>query len=101
MGDFVRLRSPIFNTSPPVLDEAIDMGFKDFQMQHMVSPRSRDIEANISSIIKESHNSEELGDDAQAGVKNIEAVSMTWTKWGLIMAYTRYTMIFSIEDTLC
>ena len=27
--------------------------------------------------------------DAQAGVKNIEAVSMTWTKWGLIAAYAR------------
>lgn len=29
-------------------------------------------------------------DDAQAGVKNIEAVSMTWTKWGLIAAYARF-----------
>jgi len=28
--------------------------------------------------------------DAQAGVKNIEAVSMTWTKWGLIAAYARF-----------
>ena len=26
-------------------------------------------------------------DDAQAGVKNIEAVSQTWTKWSLIVAY--------------
>jgi hypothetical protein len=26
----------------------------------------------------------------QAGVQNIEAVSMTWTKWGLILAYIGY-----------
>jgi len=26
----------------------------------------------------------------QAGVKNIEAVSMSWTKWGLIFAYARF-----------
>jgi hypothetical protein len=26
----------------------------------------------------------------QAGVKNIEAVSMSWTKWGLISAYARF-----------
>lgn len=29
-------------------------------------------------------------DDAQNGVKNMEAVAMTWTKWGLIFAYIRY-----------
>ena len=28
-------------------------------------------------------------DDAQEGVRTIEAVSMTWTKWGLIFAYMR------------
>jgi hypothetical protein len=27
--------------------------------------------------------------DAQDGVKAIEAVSMTWTRWGLIAAYLR------------
>ncbi len=26
-------------------------------------------------------------DEAQIGVKGIEAVSMTWTKWGLTVAY--------------
>ena len=26
-------------------------------------------------------------DDAQAGVKSIEAVSQTWTQWSLIVAY--------------
>jgi hypothetical protein len=30
---------------------------------------------------------------AQAGVKNIEAVSMTWTKWGLIAAYARFVIL--------
>jgi hypothetical protein len=28
--------------------------------------------------------------NVQDGVKNIEAISMTWTKWGLIAAYARY-----------
>ena len=40
-------------------------------------------------------NSRESGDEtnpneAQAGVQNIEALSMTWTKWGLIAAYARF-----------
>ncbi len=26
-------------------------------------------------------------EDAQAGVKNIEAISQTWTKWSLVSAY--------------
>ena len=26
-------------------------------------------------------------DDPQAGVKNIEAISQTWTKWSLVFAY--------------
>lgn len=26
-------------------------------------------------------------DDAQAGVKNIEIISQTWTKWSLLCAY--------------
>ena len=34
--------------------------------------------------------------DAQAGVKNIEAVSMTWTKWGLIAAYFGYGKYHSV-----
>jgi hypothetical protein len=28
--------------------------------------------------------------EAQAGVQNIEAVSITWSKWGLIAAYSRF-----------
>lgn len=37
-----------------------------------------------ASIATSGHSSE-----AQAGVKRIEAVSMVWTKWGLIAAYLR------------
>lgn len=29
----------------------------------------------------------DVGNTTQAGVQNIEAVSMTWTKWSLIIAY--------------
>lgn len=36
--------------------------------------------------------------DAQAGVKNIEAVSLTWTKWGLIAAYLRYVELHTVTD---
>jgi hypothetical protein len=45
-----------------------------------------DVEANSGS----SGVSTPASDDAQAGVKNIEAVSMTWTKWALIAAYARF-----------
>jgi hypothetical protein len=31
--------------------------------------------------------------EAQAGVQNIEAVSMTWTKWGLIAGYARFVEV--------
>ena len=32
--------------------------------------------------------------DAQAGVKNIEAVATIWMKWGLTAAYARYADLF-------
>lgn len=45
----------------------------------------RDVEANsVGSGATTASN------DTQAGVKIIEAVSMTWTKWGLIAAYVRF-----------
>lgn len=31
-----------------------------------------------------------IGNATQAGVQNIEAVSMTWTTWSLIVAYIGY-----------
>lgn len=33
-------------------------------------------------------------DETQAGVKNIEAISQTWTKWSLIAAYLGYINLF-------
>ena len=38
--------------------------------------------------------------DAQAGVKNIEAISMTWTKWGLIFAYAGYVLYIAVAKML-
>lgn len=32
--------------------------------------------------------------EPQAGVKNIEAISQTWTKWSLIAAYVGYMVFF-------
>lgn len=43
----------------------------------------RDVESNLTDRDAEDSSI------TQAGVKNIEAVSMTWTKWGLIAAYAR------------
>ena len=31
-----------------------------------------------------------ISDDGQAGVKHIEAISQTWTKWSLVVAYLGY-----------
>jgi hypothetical protein len=33
---------------------------------------------------------------AQIGVKTVEAISTTWTKWGLIVAYISYVALFMI-----
>jgi hypothetical protein len=33
-------------------------------------------------------------DETQTGVKNIEAVSQTWTQWSLIAAYLGYVSFF-------
>jgi len=46
---------------------------------------TRDVESNSSGSSATATSS-----SVQAGVKNIEAVSMTWTKWGLIAAYARF-----------
>lgn len=43
--------------------------------------KNGDVEANASAL------------EVQAGVKNIEAVSMTWTKWALIVAYVRFVTL--------
>jgi len=49
---------------------------------------NKDVEAN--SLRSSRTSSTQTPNNAQAGVKNIEAVSMTWTKWGLIAAYARF-----------
>lgn len=57
----------------------------EIPMQKMgVGQRNQDVEASSNP------SDDPDADDAQAGVKNIEAVSMTWTKWGLIFAYLRF-----------
>ena len=45
--------------------------------------------AYIDESHEEDRHSSSL-DDAQIGVKNIEAISQTWTKWSLIFAYLGY-----------
>jgi hypothetical protein len=46
---------------------------------------NQDIEVNSRESGAETNLNE-----AQAGVQNIEAVSLTWKKWGLIAAYARF-----------
>ncbi|CZT03512.1 probable major facilitator protein MIRC (siderophore transporter) [Rhynchosporium agropyri] len=70
------------------------------------SDRSNSISANGESDTKDvervdaksipSSGASNSDGSAQNGVKNIEAVSMTWTKWGLILAYSSiFLMAFS------
>ena len=49
----------------------------------------KDVE-NFDAESMSSPGSSTPDEDAQNGVKNMEAVAMTWTKWGLIFAYMRY-----------
>ena len=42
---------------------------------------------NQSLVDRDEGSSMSSDDDAQAGVKNIEIISQTWTKWSLISAY--------------
>jgi hypothetical protein len=63
-----------------------DQEFKNVPLNKlfkMDSGVSRDIEANSAGTDIATSGC------AQAGVKNIEAISMIWTKWGLIAAYVR------------
>lgn len=34
--------------------------------------------------------SDDTHSDMQAGVKKVEAISASWTKWGLVVAYITY-----------
>ena len=40
-----------------------------------------------SLVQEDDHSSLSSEDDAQVGVKNIEIVSQTWSKWALVSAY--------------
>ena len=51
--------------------------------EEAANPCQEDQTATDSVDSRSSFNSE----DVQAGVKNIEAVSQTWTHWSLIAAY--------------
>lgn len=59
-----------------------DIRFKDIPLE----PFGRGQEVEHNSVAS---NASSIPRDAQAGVKNIEAVSMAWTKWGLTAAYAR------------
>ncbi|EKD18351.1 hypothetical protein MBM_03344 [Drepanopeziza brunnea f. sp. 'multigermtubi' MB_m1] len=66
--------------SGPNLDGA------DVEANSKAGSGSNDTEASSSS------------ENAQAGVKNIEAVAMTWTAWGLLIAYASiFLMAFTVS----
>ncbi len=56
---------------------------KGFGATETARPEAQDLEENPAA-----------NDDVQAGVKNIEAVSKTWTKWGLIAAYSGFVLLY-------
>lgn len=42
---------------------------------------------NRSLVVQDESSSLSSDEDAQAGVKNIEIISQTWSNWALIAAY--------------
>jgi hypothetical protein len=44
-------------------------------------------EEAVPSVVHDDDRSSLSSYDAQVGVKNIEAISQTWTQWALISAY--------------
>ena len=48
---------------------------------------SAEPDKNRSLVDEDSRSSMSSDDDVQAGVKNIEIVSQTWSKWALVSAY--------------
>jgi hypothetical protein len=73
-----RIGEPVLSSTPDGLQKEIQFEEKG---------NDRDPEATMMV-----ENGRLTPESAQAGVKNIEAVSMTWSKWGLIAAYTRYLL---------
>lgn len=58
-----------------------------------------DVEAN-SVASPSASGASTPSEDAQAGVKNIEAVAVTWTAWSLAIAYARFVFL-TLELGLC
>lgn len=54
-------------------------------------PRAEGNKSNVY-IPSEDDRSSMSSYEAQAGVKGIEAISQTWTKWALIFAYLGYVL---------
>ena len=55
-----------------------------------MTPLDRDsTNTTVVEADMETYNAAEVP-EAQAGVKNMEAIASSWTKWGLIVAYCRY-----------
>lgn len=71
-----------------------DNGTMDFVSEASVAKgfqQNNDLEANsLSGGSGHGSATTSSSNNAQAGVKNIEAVVMTWTEWRLIAAYLRY-----------
>jgi hypothetical protein len=75
--------------SPSSLDEENDKDFQDIPLKEL-NETTRDVEGNsMDSKSGDSKMKDSNSGDPQAGVKNMEAVSMTWSRWGLILAYMR------------
>ena len=60
------------------------------QLDHNNAATARPRDKDHAYVRDADEQSSLSSDEAQAGVKNIEAISQAWTKWSLIAAYLGY-----------
>ena len=71
---------------------------KRLQMEESVEDRTSTRPDKDASIAPEVESRSSISsDESQSGVKNIEAVSQTWTQWSLIVAYVG-SVLFSCHS---
>jgi hypothetical protein len=70
----------------PIKDPSINASARNDEVASREKGVSSDAKSN-EGMQEDVSFHDDRSNTIQAGVQNIEAVSMTWTKWGLILAY--------------
>ena len=70
-------------TSTKTANQAYELLNMSFDDEHA----SGEPDKNRSMVDEDGRSSLSSDEDAQAGVKNIEIISQTWSTWALIVAY--------------